>query len=480
MKDTDIIKALVAEDRTKLAKKLLEWSQADELLRDWPIQSVARKKNPIEGANSLRQSIRKALHIKGFIHYGEARGWEMKANAAIDGIETLIQEGGHAKAIELSEYALSLLPDLVGSIDDSGGELCDLRDRLQGLHFDACRRGKPDVVELARRLYDFERNEDLDLFWGAAERYAEVLGAAGLKEYRTLAEEEWAKVPFRKGPQGRFNTTSYSRITHMMESLAKASANLSELVEVLSRDLSSSYSYAKIALACKDAKRYHEAIEWAEKGMKAFPDERDETLVDLAAQAYAKLGRFDEAMQGIWNQFVKSPGLTSYQALEKHAKVAKRWAMWREKALDEIRRSISEAKRKVLPKKQPAWVEPTPDHSLLVRVFLHEGDTEAAWQEAQTGGCTYNLWLALADARQEKYPGDIAHIYMRHAVREIDLVRNSRYEGAVSWLEKTAETMRRAGRREDFVRALEELRTKYKVKRNLIKLLDARKARLYR
>ncbi len=480
MDDIDIINALVAEDRMKLAKTLMIWAQSDEILRDRLTQLVARKQNPKAGANLLRQSIRKALHINGFVHYGEARGWEMRANAAIDGIESLLQEGDHAEAIELSEYALSLLPDLVGLIDDSGGELCDVRDRLHGLHFEACKKGKPDVVELAQRLFDFELNQDLDLFWGAAERYAEVLGAAGLKEYRKLAEVEWAKVPVRKGPQDKYNSTNYFRITHMMESLAKASGTVSELVEVMSRDLSSTYCYVKIALVYKEAKRHHEAIEWAEKGMKAFPDQHDSRLVELAAEEYALFGRFEAAMQLIWNQFMQSPVLMNYQALEKHAKVAKDWAVWREKALDEIRRSISEVKQKVLSKKQPAWVEAVSDHSLLVQVFLYEGDADAAWREAQTGGCTYALWLELADVRQEKYPGEVAHIYMQHAVREIDVVRNSRYEAAVSWLETAGKTMDRAGRREEFNRELDALRMKYKAKRNFIKLVEARKAKLYR
>jgi hypothetical protein len=34
-----------------------------------------------------------------------------------------------------------------------------------------------------------------------------------------------------------------------------------------------------------------------------------------------------------------------------------------------------------------------------VRVLLWEGEDEAAWHEAQTGGCSDDLWLRLADRR---------------------------------------------------------------------------------
>lgn len=51
------------------------------------------------------------------------------------------------------------------------------------------------------------------------------------------------------------------------------------------------------------------------------------------------------------------------------------------------------------------------DHSELVRIFLWEGNVEAAWREAKEGGCSNELWLELATGREENHPEDSLSIY---------------------------------------------------------------------
>src|SRR5260370_23413487 len=72
-----------------------------------------------------------------------------------------------------------------------------LRDRLQDIHYQACQEARPDPVELARRLFQWELHSDFDVFYGAVARYAKILGAKGMKVYQELAEAEWEKVPAR-------------------------------------------------------------------------------------------------------------------------------------------------------------------------------------------------------------------------------------------------------------------------------------------
>ena len=49
--------------------------------------------------------------------------------------------------------------------------------------------------------------------------------------------------------------------------------------------------------------------------------------------------------------------------------------------------------------------------TLLVEVFLHEGDSDAALAEARSGGCTATVWMQLARAREKDHPCDAAAIY---------------------------------------------------------------------
>ena len=264
-----------------------------------------------------------------------------------------------------------------------------------------------------------------------------------------------------------------------MESLARAAGDVEELVAVMSRDLSYAYSYLKIAEVYREARQHDQALLWAEKGLKAFPERTDGRLREFAAEEYHRRRRHDDAMKLMWAEFSERPGLETYRILERHAGKAKAWPEWRDRALAEIRQRIAKARQTSKGQVQSRWMRPNDDHSQLVEIFLYEGDADAAWREAREGGCSDGLWLQLAESREKAHPEDAAPVYLKQAERAIVEVRNSRYDESVGLLVKAAAAMQRADRSEDFVRHLESLRQKYKIKRNFVKLLDQKQKSLY-
>ena len=110
--------------------------------------------------------------------------------------------------------------------DDSDGHFGMLRDRLQDLHYQACQEARPDPVELARRLFQWELHSDFDVFYGAVARYAKILGAKGMKVYQELAEAEWEKVPREppgtRGPNGASTSASRRLWSHWHRRRAKS------------------------------------------------------------------------------------------------------------------------------------------------------------------------------------------------------------------------------------------------------------------
>ena len=111
--------------------------------------------------------------------------------------------------------------------------------------------------------------------------------------------------------------------------------------------------------------------------------------------------------------------------------------------------------------------------------WSYENDPEAAWREAQTGGCSDSLWLRLAATREKEHPEDAAPIYLKQAESAVAATSNGRYEDSVGLLVKAAAVMRRTGRSAEFVRHLDALRVKYKIKRNFIKLVEQKRKALY-
>lgn len=475
----DAEQILISEDHDALVRRVLDWAKDDGRLRERILQFAARRSGPAAGVEAARQAFKRAVRVHGFVDYREAYSWAHGVDEAIGNIAQLIEDAQAAAAIELCESALKDLDGAMGAIDDSNGHLTTLRERLQDIHFRACEEAWPDPVALAARLFDLELHSELESFLGAAERYAKILGTKGLKEYRRLAEAKWEKVPTRTAKHERSESGQHFRITHIMESLAKASGDTEELVSVMSRDLSSAYSYLQIGEVYREARRYDKALEWVEEGLKAFPDRTDGRLREFAAEEYHRRRRHDDAMKLMWAEFSERPHLGTFQTLEGHARKAKTWPEWRERALAEIRQRIAKAKEKSRGQSQPRWMRQDSGHSQLVEIFLYEGDVEAAWREARDGGCSDGLWLQLADLREKNHPDDAAPIYLKQAEEAIGEVHNGRYEESVGLLVKAAVVMKRLDRGGEFVSNLEALRVKYKIKRNFVKLVEQRRKSLY-
>jgi uncharacterized Zn finger protein len=475
----DAGKILLSEDKDALVRMVLDWAKDDDRLRERLILYAARRSGPDTGAAAVRRAFERAVRVRDFVPYREATGWARGVDDAIDSVEQLLQDGQAAAVIELCESALQSLLGAIQAVDDSDGHFGMLRDRLQDIHYRACHEARPDPMELAKRLFQWELHSDFDVFYSAVARYGQILGAKGMKVYRELAETEWEKVPARTAKHERSESGQHFRITHIMESLAQASGDVEELVAVMSRDLSYAYSYLKIGEVYRNAHQHDQALLWAEKGLKAFPERTDGRLREFAAEEYHRRRRHEDAMKLMWAEFSERPDLETYRTLERHAKKTKAWPEWRERALTEIRQRIAKAKEKSRGQTRPHWMRPGDDHSQLVEIFLYEGDVDAAWREAQDGGCSDGLWLQLAEAREKDYPEDAAPIYLRQAEQAIVEVRNSRYDESVGLLVKAAAVMKRMGRKEEFVRQLEALRVKYKIKRNFIKLVEQKRKSLY-
>ena len=319
--------------------------------------------------------------------------------------------------------------------------------------------------------FEWETGTDYDIFHGAAATYADVLGEKGLAIYRRLAEREWKKVPALA--PGRDDSAKYGkrfRITHIMETLARASGDVEALVDVMKRDLSLPHDFLKIAEVYKEARNHDFALEWAERGVKAFPERTDSRLREFLAKEYHRRDRHDEAMVLVWAEFAEKPTLEQYRNLKAHADRTGQWLTWRDKALEFLRETIAKAKREAS-KNRWAW-SPRTDHSELVSIFLWEGDVDAAWREAKEGGCSDPLWLKLAAKQEKDHPDDALLVYQSHVDPALNRKNNEAYREAVGLLRKVRGLMIRLGRESEFARYVESVRAAHKPKRNFVKLLD--------
>ena len=459
----DVRAWLLLQEKESLVDMLLESAEYDSQLSG----SLMMKAAATRGVNlaTYREVLEQAIDIDGFIDYQDMYEYWRGADAAISGIEALLDAGHAAAVVELSEYALRCLEAAMNNARDEG-EMGMLQHRLEALHLKACRKAKPDPVALAERLFDWELNGAWGTFRDAVNTHRRVLGRNGMRHYRELAEAEWGKVkPLQPGEAARDKYGKRSRLTGVMKSLALQGGDIEALVAVMRRDLSTSYDFFRIAEVYRKARKGNKALEWAEKGVAAFGNKADSRLQDLLAELYLRRKRHDEAMSLIWLQFEKHPSLTAYQHLKKHADRCKQWPAWREQALKQVQANIAGQPR--------GWTRSgKPDHSLLVEIYLWEQDVEAAWQAANTGSCGEALWLELAGSREKTHPRDAIRVYRMLIDPIVERTNNDAYAQAVGLLRRVKRLMDELGEEAEFRRYLARLRIEYKRKRNFMKLLE--------
>ncbi len=474
----DVKNYLQTREKSELVEMLMQEVLENETLRGQLILSVARANPQGVDVKAYRKEIKRVFKFSEDNYGDHYGGFHNSADVeqVVRSIEGLLEDKHYEAVIDLCEYALNLASKALNYVHESDGAVEEAMDNLQELHYSACEQAKPDAENLARRLFEYELDDDWGTFHNAANKYADVLGKKGLQLYRQLIEKEWGKLPALKpGDDKSFSGNRY-KVTNMMESLAHAEGDIEKLVKIKSRDLSSQYKYYEIAEIYRENKKYDQALEWAERGVGDFPNNErlDWRLSEFLANEYHRRKRHDEAMQIIWTQFEKIPDFGNYNKLKEHAdkvKPASAWQIWREKALEFIRQDIAERKRT----KSFGWSYQRADNSLLVTIFLQENLLEEAWQEANKGGCSEDLWLRLAKIREKEHPTDALKIYQDRIEPKIQETNNQAYDQAVVWIKEVKRLMTQTGKEAEFEDYLVALRVNYKIKRNFIKLLDSTK-----
>jgi uncharacterized Zn finger protein len=464
----DIKEYLTSQPPESLIELLLDVAQRDDRLFQSLLLTAERTTGGGNVVKAFRRAIDDATHIRGFIDWREVGTFAGNIDQVADSLAELLVPDTAAMLADLAEYAIERIEGALEQVDDSNGEIGGIVYRLGEMHQKACAMAKPDPVALSERLFRFETTLPFGLCSFDAATYRHALGKKGLQRYRELAEMEWRKIKPRKDRDGY--DSHRATITRIMERLAEASGDIDELVAIKSKDLSSSYQYLGIAEILTKAGRTDEALEWAERGLKAFPSRPDDRLRDFLVAAYLKRKRNDEALQLTWVQFAECASLESFKKLHDVADKLGIWPEQRKRALTWLADVIvSEAVSTSRWKPKPS----APNYSLRVSIALWEKDFDGAWSAAHQGICDRNLLITLAGKLESARPNDAISLYRRVVPPIVEQTNNSAYEEAVKLVRKVGVLMNAQKQSRQFGGYLAELRAQFKPKRNFIKLLDA-------
>ena len=463
----DIKEYLTTQPPEILVALLLDVAQRDDRL----YQSLLLKAERAGGSGNMSKTYQRAIdgatRIHGFVDWREVGTFAGNLDQVVDSLAELLKPDTAAMLVELTEYAIERIENALEQIDDSNGEIGDVVYRLGKLHLKACAMARPEPTGLAARLFRLETTLPFGLCSFDATTYRDALGLIGLRRYRELAEAEWRK--FKPRDVKDSYDAHRSRITRIMEQLAEASGDVEELVAIKSQDLSSCYYYLNIAEIWTKAKQPDKALEWAERGLKAFPERPDNRLRDFLVEAYLKRKRNDEALQLTWIQFEECSTLEHYKKLHGIAGKLGLWPQQRDRALARVAEIIArDANAPSHWKPKPS----IPNYSLRVEIALWEQDLDAAWSAAHEGICDRNLLITLAGKFEPSRPDDAISLYRRVVPPIVEQTNNTAYEEAAKLIRKVGGLMKTQSQSRQFSDYLAELRVQFKPKRNFIKLLD--------
>ncbi|MEU7470769.1 hypothetical protein AB0A94_19930 [Streptomyces sp. NPDC044984] len=406
---------------------------------------------------TVRSRIRDLLDIGpfaqyGYVEYADARAYADQAGQAVSAIGALTGSGRAADAVALAREAMRLLAEAVESVDDSDGRLGRIGADLADAHLDACRAARPDPEELARWLVGHALGDaddgltDIDPL-----DYGDVLGEEGMAVLRELAVEAWRRN--RRGWAEKY----------LMERLAKAGGNVDAVIAVHAADLApNGHTHLVIARELEAARRFDEALEWAERGVRDARDLSavDTALVDHLCDRYAQAGRIADAVAVRRDHFGARRSLLAYQQLRAAARAADSWPAEREAALALLRADAERPRQS------------RHDGPVLVDALLDDKDVDAAWQAADRTGAHDRQWLTLADQARAVRPADALGVYLRLAEPLTKETGNTVYERLVGLLLGIRDCHRRLGTEDEFAAHVTALRTAQRRKRNLMRLLD--------
>ena len=437
---------LAAQPTERLVELLLEAGRRDPMFAARLAVEAGGEGRPGGARGSaldelpLRRALVDAVSIEDFIDYGEAWDYFWGIGEVLDAVDDLTDAGFAPSAARLALFAMELLDEFGGGVDDSGGGLVEAIARIEEIHLRASRHDDVDVEALAETLLHHAVTSDYDVFYDAPAQYAGILGESGLRHYRSLVEQRWREVPDGLGP---YDGDRFA-LTHLREQAAEALGGANLLLEVLRETENGPYDTLRIAQLLHREGRAQEALDCLEKALEAGT--RDGRLKELAAEIHREAGRVDAAGQLLWENFTDRPGDLTYRAL----KVGTRddFARWREQAITVLQAPEHDVRGR--------------DWTALVSALLGEGDVDRAWEAALEGGCRGDLWLRLARERAREHPAEALPVLLQEANRAIEAKQRRAYREAAVLLVEARKLAERSDGVEAFHARVQALREQHR------------------
>ena len=438
---------LSAQDPDALVERLLRLAlENPDLLDEIELDAGDAADDDDALSARYRAAIDEACDARGGVDWHGAGDFARGVEQIVARLANLLSAGRAPLVLGLLDHLFDEMEAAFEAVDDSEGEIGGVLARAGTLHRQACAAARPDPVVLAQVLFAREMAGSWTTFEGAAADYADVLGPAGLAEYRRLAEAAW-------GAGGAERSWTLKSI---LDGFAERAGDVEARVALRKDDLRQPYAYVEIAGILAGAGRVAEALTWLEEGRWTFEDRPDERLFTRAAELLAASGRPGEAETLLWAAFELWPGLDLYRRVRA---VAPDGPACPERAV-----AILRARLAGTPRLQPWSVA-----GALLAIQMAEGLIDDAWATAEGHDVGETGLKALADASAGTHPARAVAAYQSLVEARLKAGGAGNYDAAMDLIRRCAAVRQAPGAQAAW---LLDLAARHKAKRTFIARLQ--------
>ena len=387
----------------------------------------------------------------GYVEEDESRRYANRVEAAADVVDGLVDSDHADEAVAVAEYAVDLVAGACRYAADPAGAIWAAAADLMASHQAACLAAEPDPDELAAfiagRMLSGDDMPAIDIAG-----YRDALGETGAARLRELL-----MVALDDGPSGRTERA--------LEDFLRAIGDVDALVAVLAANLPpTGLGHLRIAEELELAGRRDDALDWAERGLRATAGP-PQPLTDFVAGRYVELGRVGDALTVRRDSFAAARDAQAFAQLRAIADGTESWPATKAWALELLRADADAARLGQRGLRLAA-------ESVLIDVLISEGDTDSAW-EAAAGLASEDQWRRLANLIAPARPADALGVYLRQIEPLRHETGDKAYERIAALLLRARDCHRRLGTEAAFNVYLRVLRAEQKRKRKLLAILDS-------
>ena len=290
------------------------------------------------------------------------------------------------------------------------------------------------------------------------------LKTRGKKTSATLVRQQWDVLPQWQGGDWR-EKRQYSALQRVLEQTLKHNNDIVGLIELRQKVVETPYDYIELAELNLKLQDYAQAQNWLDK-IQGSRLAESLGVQRIQQEILMATGQPELALEQQWQAFMTHRDLEEYQALKMMAVRSGEQRDWYQQAETFIEQNIAVLNDGYLERHQKQNLV-----NLLGWIYLEEQDIEKLWNLINQTAVDPNL-LHIVGKQSTETPQRTLLCYRRMADFYVSSGNNDGYRKAIALLQELHELLPESEHARSLKNLLQELRVKYRPKRNFIAWLN--------